>query len=81
MVMGLWMAWNALKLYLDRNRDQARRVFFSTLAYLPVVLGVMVLDRGPSVPSPELYEAMNPYPVTERPVVDPFKNETTSESD
>ena len=79
-LMGLWMAWNALKLYLNRNRDQARRVFFSTLAYLPVVLGVMVLDRGPSVPSPELYEAMNPYPVTERPVVDPFMNEPTSES-
>jgi len=65
LAMGFWMAWNALKLYLNRNRDQARRVFFSTLAYLPVVLGVMVLDRGPSVPSPELYEAMNPFPMTE----------------
>lgn len=75
LAMGLWMAWNALKLYLDRNRDRARKVFFSTLAYLPVVLGVMVLDRGPSTPSPELYEAMNPFPQTALPTDDSMKNE------
>jgi protoheme IX farnesyltransferase len=34
-------------LYLKRTRVAARRVFFSSIIYLPVVLGVMVLDRGP----------------------------------
>jgi protoheme IX farnesyltransferase len=74
-LMGIWMTWNALKLYLNRNRDQARKVFFSSLAYLPIVLGVMVLDRGPSVPSPELYEAMNPLPDTALNAEDSTKNE------
>ena len=78
-IMGAWMAWNALKLYLNRNREQARKVFFSTLAYLPVVLGVMVLDRGPSIPSPEIFESMNPLPKTTQPSDDSTMNEPTSE--
>lgn len=46
-ILGLMMSWLALKLYMQRTRVAARRVFLSSLAYLPVMLGVMVLDAGP----------------------------------
>ena len=43
--MGLtWFAW----LHLRRNdRNSARNLFLASLAYLPVVLVAMALDRGP----------------------------------
>ena len=81
LIMSLWMAWNALKLYLKRDGAQARKVFFSTLAYLPVVLGVMVLDRGPSIPSPQLYETMNPLPDRVQPADDFGSNGPMEQSD
>ncbi len=36
----VWLAW---KFRRDRTRDQARRLFFSTLLYLPVVLAAALL--------------------------------------
>jgi heme o synthase len=48
LVLGAW--WSVLSLRLARSgsdRD-ARRVFLASLAYLPLVLGLMVIDRGPA---------------------------------
>lgn len=47
LALGAW--WSVLSLRLARSgsdRD-ARRVFLASLAYLPLVLGLMVVDRGP----------------------------------
>ncbi|MCE9619348.1 MAG: heme o synthase [Planctomycetes bacterium] len=44
---GLGFAWFALR-HLRRVDDaSARAMFFASLIYLPLVLGTMVLDRGP----------------------------------
>ncbi len=48
LALGAW--WSVLSLRLARSgsdRD-ARRVFLASLAYLPLVLGLMVIDRGPA---------------------------------
>ncbi len=48
LALGAW--WSVLSLRLARSgsdRD-ARRVFLASLAYLPLVLGLMVVDRGPT---------------------------------
>ncbi len=48
LILGAW--WSVLSLRLARSgsdRD-ARRVFLASLAYLPLVLGLLVIDRGPA---------------------------------
>ncbi len=45
--LALWMAWPSWRLWRSRSLEDARRVFFSSLAYLPLLLLAMVLDRGP----------------------------------
>ncbi len=49
-VLALGMAWLSLAFYFDRGDRKARRVFFASIIYLPIALGVMVLDRGPLTP-------------------------------
>ncbi|MBL9150245.1 MAG: protoheme IX farnesyltransferase [Phycisphaerae bacterium] len=44
-VLALWMAWLGLRFYFDRSNANARRVFLASIAYLPIALGAMVLDR------------------------------------
>ena len=44
--LGGLMSWLSLMLYIRRTDQAARKVFFGSLAYLPIVLGVMVIDRG-----------------------------------
>lgn len=36
------------KLYRRKGDREARKLFFATLLYMPLVLGLMVIDRGPS---------------------------------
>lgn len=46
-LLGLWFAWAALRFYRNPTRDSARGAFLTSLAYLPLVLLAMVLDRVP----------------------------------
>jgi protoheme IX farnesyltransferase len=46
-LLALWMSWRALQLWRDHSIERARRVFMASLVYLPLLLGIMVLDRGP----------------------------------
>jgi protoheme IX farnesyltransferase len=46
MAAGLWLAWLSTAFLRERSDANARRLFLASLAYLPVVLGAMVLDRG-----------------------------------
>ena len=49
LVSGLWMSWLALRFLQERSDARARKLFLASLAYLPILLGAMVLDRGSSV--------------------------------
>ena len=47
LVLGGMMVVLSIVLYFKRTREAARRVFLASLLYLPVMLGIMVLDEGP----------------------------------
>lgn len=50
-VLGAGMAIASTRLYLDRTRTNARRVFLASLVYLATVMVLLVLDRGPTTSS------------------------------
>jgi protoheme IX farnesyltransferase len=50
--LGLVLLVLAFRLHEDRNDLNARRVFFASLVYLPLLLGLMVADRGPAYTPP-----------------------------
>ncbi len=43
--LGVWFLWLAVKLMRKADRASARKLFFASLIYLPVVLVAMVVDR------------------------------------
>ena len=47
--MGLAFAWAALHFARRRNHATARRLFLASIAYLPLLLALLVLDRNPIV--------------------------------
>jgi len=47
LLLGGWMSALSLSLWRRRGVAEARRVFLASLAYLPVLLVLMVVDRGP----------------------------------
>jgi protoheme IX farnesyltransferase len=43
---GVWFLWRAIGFLQVENRDlAARRLFFASIAYLPLLLGALVVDR------------------------------------
>ena len=50
LLVGSWFAWRCLSFWRKRTHAAARRAFHASLIYLPIVLGVMVIDRGPVTP-------------------------------
>lgn len=42
---GAWL-WQGIRCYRDRSRLNARRVFLGSVMYLPLLLALMVADRG-----------------------------------
>jgi protoheme IX farnesyltransferase len=50
LLLGTWFAWRCLAFWRDRSSATARRAFHASLIYLPLVLGAMVVDRGPVSP-------------------------------
>lgn len=47
--LGLWLLRLGLRLHAQRSDSNARRVFLASLVYLPTLLCLMVIDRGPAV--------------------------------
>lgn len=47
-VAGLGFAWLALRFFRLRDDRSARHVFLASISYLPLILAVMTLDRGPT---------------------------------
>jgi len=50
-VLGLWLSWESFRFLRERSDAMARRVFLVSIVYLPLLLLVMVLDRGPVSPA------------------------------
>ncbi|MFB3910132.1 MAG: heme o synthase [Candidatus Eisenbacteria bacterium] len=48
LALGLAMLLLGLRLLLRRTERNARMLFFASLIYLPVLLGLLVADRGPT---------------------------------
>lgn len=46
-VLGIWFTLRCAAFWRHRTEGSARAAFLASLGYLPLVLGVMVLDRGP----------------------------------
>ena len=44
--LGIWLVVVGLRLYATRSDESARRMFLASIAYLPLLLGLMVLDRN-----------------------------------
>ena len=49
-ICGAWFTIRCIQFWRSPSDAAARTVFLTSLAYLPIVLGVMVLDRGPVNP-------------------------------
>jgi hypothetical protein len=48
-VLSLWILFMSLRLRMDRTDRSARKLFFTSLVYLPAFLALLVLDRGPII--------------------------------
>ena len=51
LLFGAWMIALGIRLYHDRTDANARKVFLASITYLPVILCLMVIDRGPMLPA------------------------------
>jgi protoheme IX farnesyltransferase len=45
LVLGVLFAWMSFRFSRELSRESARRMFFASLVYLPLILGLMALDR------------------------------------
>jgi protoheme IX farnesyltransferase len=45
LILGLGFAWFAVQFSRERTDSRARQLFYFSLAYLPLLLAVMVLDK------------------------------------
>lgn len=45
-LLGTWFVWRCIGFWRSPGAETARRAFLTSLVYLPVVLGAMVLDQG-----------------------------------
>ncbi|QNN23616.1 protoheme IX farnesyltransferase [Planctomycetales bacterium ZRK34] len=45
--LGAWLVWLGITVHRKRTDGSARRMFLATLAYLPLLMGLMVFDRIP----------------------------------
>jgi len=46
-LLGLWIAGLSVRLHSSRSDAHARGVFLASITYLPILMCLMVLDRGP----------------------------------
>ena len=50
-IFGSWFTLRCSRFWREPNDHTARSAFLASLAYLPIILAVMVLDRGPVSPA------------------------------
>jgi len=44
-VLGLAFLWQAVQFSRDLSAQRARQLFYASIFYLPLLLGLMVLDK------------------------------------
>ncbi len=52
-VLGVWLVIAGMKLYATRTEASARGLFLASIIYLPLLLGLMILDRNAAPLHPE----------------------------
>ncbi len=67
-VVGLWFSIRCLRFWRSPSDELARRTFLASLIYLPIVLGVMVLDRGAITPEAAIRGMSDPVTAPSSPV-------------
>ncbi len=45
LVLGFWFLWSGIRVALDRTVLRARKVLIASVLYLPLIYGLMLLDR------------------------------------
>jgi heme o synthase len=66
-LLAIGMAVMAWRFYLNRSDAVARQAFFASILYLPIVMAVLVLDRGPVTAEAWLRSGRDP--VSETPAI------------
>ncbi|MBG90052.1 MAG: protoheme IX farnesyltransferase [Verrucomicrobiales bacterium] len=46
LILGMFFLWCAIQFARQLTRESARRLFFASIMYLPLLLGLLVLDRN-----------------------------------
>lgn len=59
-----WLLHAAVRMAQQRSDASARRLFLSTLAFLPLVLGFMLIDRGGATPASAAVASFRAAPIT-----------------
>jgi protoheme IX farnesyltransferase len=45
LLLGIWFLYSGVRVALDRTRVRARKVLLTSVLYLPLIYGLMLLDR------------------------------------
>jgi heme o synthase len=45
LLLGLWFLWSGIRVALDRSALRARGVLIASVLYLPLIYGLMLIDR------------------------------------
>lgn len=45
LALGLWFLWSGIRVALERTRPRARGVLMASVLYLPLIYGLMLIDR------------------------------------
>jgi protoheme IX farnesyltransferase len=48
LVLGGWFLLRVVKMWREQSRTAARRAFLASVMYLPLLLGIMIIDRVPT---------------------------------
>lgn len=59
-VLGVWMLYLAAQLVQQRTDLRARRVFLASLVYLPLLMGLMLIDQIPADAAPNRFVNQQP---------------------
>jgi len=45
LLLGCWYVYSGIRVFFDETRVRARQVLLVSVIYLPLIYGLMVLDR------------------------------------
>lgn len=78
LLLGLGLLFLGAQLYAQRNNAAAKRLFLASVVYLPLLLGLLALDRGPAGQLSRPAEARDAVEERERPARPELPGESAS---